>query len=70
MELTDAFRDEYNIPSSEKLSAEKLKVIVELDNNDLRISCEGPCDVKKWKTAYVAYWRRKMRNQKVIQENI
>ena len=42
---------------------EKLKLIVELDQNNLRVSCEGPCDEDKWRAAYVSYWRRKIKNQ-------
>ena len=34
-----------------KLPTEKLKVVVELEQNNLRISCEGPCDVNKWRSA-------------------
>ena len=42
---------------------EKLKVIVELDQNNLRVSCEGPCHLDKWRAAYVGYWRRKIKNK-------
>ena len=41
---------------------EKLKVIVELDHDNLRVSCEGPCDLDKWRKAYVTHWRRKLNN--------
>ena len=41
---------------------EKLKVIVELEHDNLRVSCEGPCDLDKWRKAYVTHWRRKLNN--------
>jgi hypothetical protein len=43
---------------------EKLKVIVELDQNNFRVSFEGPCDVDKWRAANVRYWRRKIKNKR------
>merc|ERR1712106_1298689 len=46
-----------------ELPNEKLKVVVELEQDNLRISCEGPCDVNKWRSAYVRYWRRKMKKE-------
>ena len=50
------------------LTDKKLKVVVELDHDRLRISCDGPCDVDKWRGAYVTHWRRKMKKQ--LQEGI
>ena len=41
---------------------EKLKVVVELEQDNLRVSCEGPCDLDKWRKAYVTHWRRKLKN--------
>jgi hypothetical protein len=42
---------------------EKLKAIVELDQNNLLVSCEGPCDVDKWRAAYDSHWREKIKNK-------
>ena len=66
--LEDDTNAEYNLDMNDFPSA-KLKVIVELDQNNLRVSCEGPCDVDKWRAAYVRYWRGKTRNKERTMKN-
>ena len=60
------------------LDKEKLRVVVEVDGNEMRILCEGYCDMDKvtfridkifilinetqWRSTYVRHWRRKARS--------
>ena len=61
MEVQDIILDDDFDMSA--IPSEKLKVIVELDENELHVSCEGPCNVEKWRSAYVTYWRRKLKTK-------
>ena len=53
MESHDDAQDGYNLDMN-GVPNEKLKLIVELDQNNLRVSCEGPCGVDKWRAAYAS----------------
>ena len=53
MEYLDDTHNDYNLDMND-VPNEKLKVIVELDQNNLRVSCEGLCDVDKWRAAYMS----------------